>query len=268
MEALKRFLQLLGIIKDRRQKEALTGRQNCAISTPQELQAWNDFTAYIDLLTSDPAYPSRRILDKIVSGSAADVVSRLEVFRKLLRSRDDWSEVLRFADLPIQFDYDTFELLTTEYAQARTVIEQTALIPVLFNVVDPTHLEMLYLLIEGAIERQPQPKTKRAFELIEREKAARTRIRELLSGELNDPLRWWLIRTINGTSGSAQVFLKETVRNRRDLRLQCMLLPILLKTGFEWAEKFADNEGEAIESMQSHQYASRISRLIELIEPA
>lgn len=268
MEIIKKFLKLLGVIKDRRLKEIQAGRYNCATCTPLELQAWQDFIAYIDLLESDKNYPARKTIAEVVSQNSTEITGRLEIFKRLLQSRDDWSEILRFAELPIQFDYDTFEQLTTDYATAKTVHEQTAIIPRLFNATDPTHLEMLFLLIEGVIERQPQPQTQQFCELIEREKSARVCLKQLIEAPLNDPLRWWLIRTINSATGSAQAFLKETVKKRHDIRLQCMLLPMLLKIGFEWAEKFGDNNREATESMQSHQFASRISRLIELIEPA
>ncbi len=266
MEAIKRFLQLLGVIKDRRLKEIQAGQSPCASCSPEELQSWQDFVAYIDLLETSPDYPARKVLSELISMRANDLPERLAFFHRLLGSRSDWSEILRFAELPIQFAQDTFELINAEFAKARDIDEQTAIIARFFNSADPTHLEMLFLLIEGNIERQPQPQTSQAFALVERERAARTRLRELLNGDLDDALRWWLIRTINAAIGPAQVFLKETVKNRRDLRLQCMLLPLLLKTGFEWAGRFGGQTGEEVVSMQSHMYASRIGRLIELTE--
>ncbi len=268
MESVIRFLQLLGIIKDRRLKEIQNGPSNCATCSPAELQAWQDFIAYIDLLAASPDYPARKILIELFEKPSRNLGERLAFFHKLLLSRNDWADVLRFAELPIQFVQDTFEQLNAAFAKAKSFSDQTALIANRFTAADPTHIEMLFLLVEGSIERQPQPQTKQAGELVEREKAVRMRLKELLSGDMSDELRWWLIRTINSATGPAQAFLKETVKNRRDLRLQCMLLPMLLKTGFEWAEKFGTQATEEIESMQSHMYASRVSRLIELVEPA
>jgi hypothetical protein len=125
---------------------------------------------------------------------------------------------------------------------------------------------MLFMLVEGNIERKPQPQTVQACALIERERAARAKLAELFSGPFNDDLRWWLIRTINSSSGPAQAFLKETVKTRNDLRLRCMLLPMLLKAGFEWAGKFAGKTCEETSSIQSHMYENRINRLINLGE--
>jgi hypothetical protein len=125
---------------------------------------------------------------------------------------------------------------------------------------------MLFLLIEGSIERYPEPQTSRAKELVLREKAAKHKLSELLGCEMSDEIRWWLIRTINSSSGPAQTFLELIAKNRKDERLQCMLLPRLLKTGFEWAEKFGGQPLEDVESMQSHMLASRLCRLIELTE--
>ncbi len=264
MEAIKRFLQLLGLVKDRRLREIQSRQNACAICSPEELQAWHDFVAYIDLLTSSPDYPARGILNAIISRHGLSNAEKLAFFSELQASRSDWAEILRFADLPIQFAHETFELLSAEFAKAQTFDQQIELINSCFQAADPTHAEMLFLLIEGNIERYPQPQTSQAVKLVARERSAREKLTDLLSREMNDELRWWLIRTINSASGPARSFLSASTRNRQDLRLQCMLLPRLLKTGFEWATKFSSASHEEAESMQSHLYASRITEMIEL----
>ena len=268
MEAIKRFLQLLGLIKDRRLREIQSRQNACAICSAEELQAWHDFVAYIDLMASSPDYPARDILNAIISRHNSNNAEKLVFFSELQASRSDWAEILRFADLPIQFAAETFELLSAEFSKAQTFNQQIELISNCFQAADPTHVEMLFLLIEGNIERYPQPQTSQATELVARESSAREKLIELLNKEMNDELRWWLIRTINGASGPARKFLRETTRNRNDLRLQCMLLPRLLKTGFEWATKFGAAGQDEIESMQSHLYASRLTEMIELTAPA
>lgn len=268
MEAIKRFLQLLGLIKDRRLREIQSRQNACAICSPEELQAWHDFVAYIDLLASSPDYPTRSILKSIIARHGSTNADKLAFFSELLASRSDWAEILRFADLPIQFAQETFEILSAEFAKATTAQAQIEIISNFFQVADPTHVEMLFLLIEGNVERYPRPQTSQAIELVARERSAREKLADLLSREMNDELRWWLIRTINSACGPAREFLRETTRNRHDLRLQCMLLPRLLKTGFEWATKFGTASQDEIESMQSHLYASRLTEMLELTAPA
>ena len=268
MEAIKRFLQLLGLIKDRRLRE-IQSRQNAgATCSPEELQTWHDFVAYIDLLTSSPDYPARNILNAIIARHSSTNADRLAFFSELQASRSDWAEILRFADLPIRFTAETFELLSAEFAKAQTFDQQIELISSCFQAADPTHVEMLFLLIEGNIERYPRPQTSQAAKLVARERSAREKLVDLLNQEMNDELRWWVIRTINSASGPARKFLCASTRNRQDLRLQCMLLPRLLKTGFEWATKFGTAGQEEIESMQSHLYASRLTEMLELTAPA
>jgi len=264
MEAIKRFLQLLGLIKDRRLREIQSRQNACAICSPEELQAWQDFVAYIDLLASSPDYPARGILNAIISRHDLNNAEKIAFFSELQASRNDWAEILRFADLPIQFAAETFELLSAEFARTQTFDQQIELIRSCFKAADPTHVEMLFLLIEGNIERYPQPHTSQATGLVARERSAREKLTELLNQEMNDELRWWLIRTVNGASGPARRFLCASMRNRNDLRLQCMLLPRLLKTGFEWAAKFGGANHDEIESMQSHLYASRLTEMLEL----
>lgn len=268
MEAIKRFLQLLGLIKDRRLRDIQSRQNACAICSPEDLQAWHDFVAYTDLLASSPDYPARRILNAIISQHGSTNADRLAFFSELRASRSDWAEILRFADLPIQFAHETFELLSAEFAKAQTFDQQIGLINSCFQAADPTHAEMLFLLIEGNIERYPQPQTSQAAKLVAREHSAREKLTDLLSRDMNDELRWWLIRTINSASGPARNFLNASTRNRQDLRLQCMLLPRLLKTGFEWAAKFGGASQDEIESMQSHLYASRLTEMLELTAPA
>ena len=267
MEAIRRFLQLLGIIKDRRLKSIQNGSGGCATCTPEELKTWQNFVAWIDLLEASSEHPARIMLADLLKPGKA-MAEQLAMFHNLLRSRDDWGEVLRFAELPIQFASETFELLNSEFARAVNFNDQVAIIGNCFTTADPTHTEMLLLLIEGSVERQPQPQTSQAAELVKRERAARQRLTMLLHGEMSDALRWWLIRTINCTVGAARSFIRETVKSRRDVRLQCMLLPMLLKTGFEWAGRCDRLTGDTGESMQSHMYANRINSLTELIEPA
>ncbi|HNX75866.1 MAG TPA: hypothetical protein PLM07_02905 [Candidatus Rifleibacterium sp.] len=267
MEAIRRFLQLLGIIKDRRLKTIQNGSGGCATCTPEELKTWQDFVAWIDLLEASSEHSARVLLAELLKPGKA-MAEQLAMFQNLVRSRDDWGEVLRFAELPIQFAPEAFELLNSEFARAVNISDQIAIIGNSFAAADPTHTEMLLLLIEGSVERQPQPQTRQAAELVERERAARERLKMLLQGEMSDVLRWWLIRTINCTVGAARSFIRDTVKSRRDLRLQCMLLPMLLKTGFEWAGRCDRATDETGESMQSHMYAHRLNSLIELIEPA
>lgn len=266
MEALKKFLQLLGIIKDIRIKELRDGAAACAVCSSTELQTWHDFTALIDLLVAAPEHPARLKLHEMIAINSGLLTERLAFFKKLSESRHDWTEILRFAELPILFNHLTFERLNAEFASAGSVDEQINIIDSSFQTADPTHVEMLFLLVEGSIERHPEPLTSRVKELVRREKAARHKLSELLSGEMNDELRWWLIRTINSSSGTAQAFLELIARNRKDDRLQCMLLPRLLKIGFEWAEKFGGQTLEETESMQSHMFANRLCRLIELTD--
>ncbi len=267
METIKRFLQLLGLIKDRRLREIQSRQNACAICSPEKLQTWQDFVAYIDLLVSSPDSPARGILNAIISRQNSTNADRLTFFGELHASRSDWAEILRFADLPIQFAAETFELLSTEFAKTQTFHQQIGLINSCFQAADPTHVEMLFLLIEGNVERYPQPHTSDAEQLVAREMAARQKLAALLNQEMNDELRWWVIRTINSASGPARRFLSATTRNRQDLRLQCMLLPRLLKTGFEWATKFGKASQDEIESMQSHLYASRLTEMLELTAP-
>ncbi len=267
MEALRRILKLLGIIKDRRLKE-IQNDQNCFTTcSAEELQAWQDFVAWIDLLEASPDNPARRLLAEILL-PCGSISERLLFFQSRQRARDDWADILRFADLPIQFGQNTFEALNAEFARAGTIKDQIAIINSFFSTADPTHAEMLLLLIEGKADRRMPPQTKQAAELFERETAVRDRLKSLLDGELSDILRWWLIRSVNSAVGASQIFLRDTVKNRRDLRLQCMLMPILLKTGFEWASRSEGQTADFTESMQSHMYANRIARLAELIEPA
>ena len=265
MELIKKIIRLLRGLQDRRLKRLLAAHDIRLVSLPETLKAWDAFVTYIDSAEADSDCSTRRILSRLPAFDRQEFSDKLLFFRELKNSSHECSEMLRFAEVPVQFDNDIFERLTADYARARTIPEQTSLIIEIFNELEPTTLELLFMLVEGEIERRPRPYTMAVSELIGRESAARERIRLLLSGELTDPVRWWIVKTLNGATGSPGDFLKDTLSGRHDIRLQCMFLTLFIKSGFEWADNFADNSASALDSLRFHQLASCTGRFLELI---
>ncbi|EKD80979.1 MAG: hypothetical protein ACD_39C02062G0004, partial [uncultured bacterium] len=225
MELIRKISLLLTKLRDRKAAARYGDADICAPCVIRvaefPLQAWQDFVGYVDEAQKNPDSSSRNCLQRLSALNADSQSDCLDFFSGLARNSDEWRPVLSFADIPAQFDNDLFDTITSEYDKAKSVAGQTAMIPELFCKADPTSLELLCLLLEGDIERHPQPFAPTVQELVEREKAARKQLAELLSGPWSDEVRWWLIRSIACAAAPARSFLKGRLLENRDERLAC-----------------------------------------------
>ncbi len=265
---IRKISQLLTKLRDRRAAARYGDADICAPCTmsiaefPQ--QAWQDFLGYVDEAQSNRESRSRDCLQQLVKMQSETESERIAFFAGLAENADEWRAVLSFADIPAQFDNDLFDDITSQFGKAKSVAEQTEMIPKLFASADPTRLELLSLLLEGDVKRYPQPSSPGTSELVEREKAARTKLSELLTGGLTDAIRWWLIRAIACAPAPARSFLKSRLPDRQDERLACMTLPVLLKAGFVLVKSKITQDHPRLDQIQ-RLYSGQLTRLTEII---
>ncbi|PKL48196.1 MAG: hypothetical protein CVV42_10460 [Candidatus Riflebacteria bacterium HGW-Riflebacteria-2] len=268
MELIRKISQLLTKLRDRRAAVRYGEADVCApcpmIVTEFPQQAWQDFLGYVDEAQNNRECTSRDCLQKLVRMQSESEKERIAFFAGLAENADEWRPILSFAEIPAQFDNDLFETITSEFDKAKSVVEQTEMIPKLFANADPTRLELLSLLLAGDIERHPQPSSPTAKELVEREKAVRNQLSELLSGDLTDEVRWWLIRAIACSEAPARSFLKSRLPGNQDERLACMALPVLLKAGFALLKSRSNHDNPKLDQVQQ-MYSGQLTRLTGVI---
>jgi len=268
MELIRKVSQLLTKLRDRK---AAARYGDADVSAPCTMnaaefpqQAWQDFLGYVDEVQNNRESRIHECLQSLVKMQSESESERIEFFAGLAESTDEWRPLLGFAEIPAQFDNDLFDQLTSEFSKAKSLTEQTEMIPRLFANADPTRLELLSLLLTGDIERHPQPASPKIKELIEREKVARNQLSELLSGELSDAVRWWLIRAIACSEAPIRGFLKSRLPESQDERLACMALPVLLKAGFALLKSKSASDNPRADQAQKV-YAGQLTRLTGVI---
>ncbi|HAE40087.1 MAG TPA: hypothetical protein DCG57_15870 [Candidatus Riflebacteria bacterium] len=266
MELVKKISQLLTRLRDRRAAARYGDADVCApcvINIAEfPVQAWQDFVGFVDESEKNPDSSSRNCLQRLSTiNSHGDC---LDFFAGLAQSSDQWRPIASFADIPVLFDNDLFDRVTSEYEKARNVSEQSAMIPELFCKADPTILELLSLMLEGDIERYPQPVAATTQELVNREMAARKQLTALLSGTWSDEVRWWLIRSIACAAAPARSFLRGQLLENRDERLACMTFPALLKAGFSLL-KSRDSQEDPKSGQLQKLYSGQLTRLTGII---
>ena len=266
MELIKKISQLLTKLRDRK-AAARYGEANicapCVIYAAEfPVQAWQDFVGYVDESQKNPDSSSRSYLQRLSTINSQD--DCLNFFAGLAQSSEEWRPIASFADIPVLFDNDLFDSVTSEYEKARNVSEQTAMVAKLFGEANPTILEMLSLMLEGDIERYPQPVSATAQELVNREMAARAQLTELLSGTWSDEVRWWLIRSIACAAAPARSFLKGRLLDNRDERLACMTFPALLKAGFSLLKSHDSHDHPKADQLQKL-YSGQLTRLTGIV---
>lgn len=268
MELIRKISQLLTKLRDRRAAARYGDADVCAPCTmnfaefPQ--QAWQDFLGFVDEAQNNRESRIHECLQSLVKIQSESENERIAFFAGLAESTEEWRPLLGYAEIPAQFDNDLFDQLTSEFSKARSVAEQTAKIPQLFADADPTRLELLSQLLTGDIERHPRPASPIIKELVEREMAVRRQLSELLSGELTDAVRWWLIRAIAFSEAPVRSFLKSRLPENQDDRLACMALPVLLKAGFALLKSRETSANPRVDQAQRI-YAGQLTRLTGVI---
>jgi len=268
MELIRKIASLLSRVRDRRvaakycDTDVWAPCQVCAEEFPQ--QAWRSFLCYLDKTQQNPDCKSRDCLHKLACLHNASEKKYLDFFYALAENKEEWRSILNFADIPAQFDNELFDDIASEFSRARNISEQTKMIPGLFASADPTRLELLSLLLEGNIERYPQPSTTIVSELVEREKAARTQLSLLLTENWTDEIRWWLVRALACSTAAARNFLKNQIPEKHDERLTCMTLPILLKTGFALIRN-QQNQNDPKAGQRQKLFSGQLTRLTAII---
>ncbi len=268
MELIRKISQLLTKLRDRRAATRYGDADVCAPCTMNvaefPTQAWQDFLGYIDEVQNNRESRIHECLQCLIRMQNESESERIAFFAGLAENVDEWRSLLGYAEIPALFDNNLFEQLTSEFSKARSVAEQTAKIPQLFADADPTRLELLSQLLTGDIERHPRPASPMIKELVEREIAVRMQLSELLSGELTDAVRWWLIRAIACSEAPVRSFLKSRLPENQDERLACMALPVLLKAGFSLLKSKYAGDNPRVDQAQK-MYAGQLTRLTSVI---
>lgn len=267
MELIKNLSQLLTKLRDH--KAARYRDENisapCVIRVAEfPLQAWQDFVGYVDEAQKDPECSCRDHLKQLAKLNSNSETHCLDFFADLARNTATWRPIVKFAEIPAQFDNELFDSIISEYGKARSIAEQIKMIPTLFASADPTRLELLCLLLEGDIERHPQPFTPTVKELVEREKAARAQLAALLADGWSDEVRWWLIRSLTSSAAPARSFLRSCLPANHDKRMVCMAFPILLKAGFALLKSHSD-QSDPKSGQAQKLYSGQLNRLTGII---
>lgn len=270
MELIQKILQALGKLKQKKQSADLAGGtqpdKSCQLLQGDfPAQQWADFIGFIDSFVQNRNSFEHDVLQRIISASFSSQESLLELFQDLGNS-SDWQPLLSFSDLPVEYDNDALDAAMSDYAAADPAVRHIAAIPAIFKQLNPTNLELLTMLLDGDIERYPSATSAPIKRLVDRESAARARIAELLDMPWNDAIRWWLVKSTNNLPAAARKFIRNTIKSRKDCRMEGMALVMLLRFGLEWAAKHPQRiEKTVADFFYTREYSNRIESLVGLI---
>jgi len=270
MELIRKILQALAQLKQKKQSAALARviqpDNSCQLLKGDfPAQQWADFIGFIDGFVQNNSSIEHDVLQKIVCASFSSQESLLELFQEI-GNNSDWQPMLSFSDLPVDYDNEALDAAMSDYAAADPTVRHIEAIPTIFKQLNSTNLELLTMLLDGDIERYPSATSAPIKRLVDRENAARAQIAALLDMPWNDMIRWWLVKSTNNLPAAGRTFIKNTIKTRKDCRLEGMALVMLLRFGLEWAAKHPQRiEKTVADFFYTREYSSRIESLVGLI---
>lgn len=220
---------------------------------------------YLDRYEKDHELIDHQILKRIAETSRQSPEKLYDTFAEISRC-DSWHLQTSLADIPVKYDCTVLDEKMLIFSQSETIAEQTDAIAQSFSELNPTNLELLAMLLDGDAQRFQQPASEKMKLLIERENVARSQLEKLLNKPWSDHIRWWLVKSVNNLSPAARNFIQQTARERKDMRLNAMILIMLLKTGLEWASVYPSDVNKTVaEFFFAQTYNDRIINLTKLL---